>query len=178
MKTAEEKEEFILRPRMAKWLKVGESDVFRWVFWKEFGRRTPSKSEIARLKERMMDADWPLIDKARNEGRLYRWRLGDLWFRLKCRLASEVGDLDLWILRRNSQNMFNGIVDVERDKRYARERLEVLKNRERNGGLLMYELEDAARCYEELGDQAAADRVYRKILDIKLQGTKWPEPPA
>ena len=177
----EGEEESILRPRMAKWLKVRESDVFRWVFWKEFGRRTPSKGEIAQLKERMMDADWPLIDKARSEGRLYRWRLGDLWFRLKCRLASKVQNLDLWIFFRNVDNSLNGIVDVEKDKRYARERLEVLKDRERNGGLLMYELTDAAHCYETLGDQDAADKVYRKILDIKLKGTKWPDsqtPPA
>ena len=77
----EGKEESILRPRMAKWLAVREGDVFRWVFWKEFRRCTPSKGEIDQLKDRMMDADWPLIDKARSEGRLRRWSLGDLLFR-------------------------------------------------------------------------------------------------
>ena len=171
MKMTEGKEESILRPRMAKWLKVREGDVFRWVFWKEFGRCAPDDDEIAQLKDRMMDADWPFIDKARSEGR------GNLWFRLKCRLASKVNDLGLWILRRNSDNMFNGVVDVEKDKRHARERLEVLERREREGGLLMYELSDAARCCETLGDQAGADAYYRKILDIKLKGTKCPDAP-
>lgn len=169
MKMTEGKEESILRPRMAKWLKVRDCDVFRWVFWKEYGRCAPDDDEIAQLKERIMDADWPFIDQALSEGR------GKLWFRLRCRLASEVDDLGIWILHRNSDNMFNGIVDVEKDKRYARERLEVLMRREREGGLLMYELADAAHCYEELGDQASADKYYRKILDAKLKGTKWPD---
>lgn len=170
MKWADETRESILRPRMAKRLKVSPGDVFRWLFWKEFGHRTPSDSDIERLKDRIMDADWPLIDKSLAEGRPSRWT--SLLFRLKCRLASKVDNLDMWILFRCSDNMLNGVVDVEKDKKYARERLEVLKSR---GELLMYELADAAHCCEVLGELAAADMYYRKILDIKLKGTKWPE---
>ena len=170
MKWTEETQESILRPKMAKRLKVSSSDVFRWVFWKEFGRNTPSESDIEQLKDRIMDADWPLIDKALVEGRPSGWTR--LWFRLKCRLDSTVDNLDRWILFRYSDNMLNGVVDVEKEKKYARERLEVLKSR---GELLLYELADAAHCYEMLGDQAAADKYYRKILDIKLKGTRWPE---
>ena len=79
---------------------------------------------------------------------------------------------------RNVDNNVSGIVDVEKDKKYARERLEVLKDRESKGGLMMYELEDAARCYETLGDQVTADKYYRKILDVKLKGTKWQDSPG
>ena len=170
MKLTDEAQESILRPRMAKRLKVSSSDVFRWLFWKEFGRSTPSDSDIAQLKDRIMDADWPLIDKALAAGRPSWWT--SLWFRLKCRLASTVDDLDAWIRNRNFDNLLNGVVDVGKNKKYARERLDVLKGR---GGLLMYELKDAAQCCEVLGAQPGADMYYRKILDIKLKGTKWPE---
>lgn len=172
METRDENEVSILRSRMAKWLKVSEDDVFRWLFWKEFKRNAPGDDEISCLKDKIMDVDWPLIDMALSEG------LGNLWFRLKCRLASNVDNLGLWIFFRNVDNNVSGIVDVEKDKKFARERLEVLKNRESKGGLMMYELEDAARCYETLGDQVTADKYYRKILDVKLKGTKWPDPPA
>ena len=172
METRDERDVSILRPRMAKWLKVSENDVFRWLFWKEFKRNAPDDEEIAHLKDKIMDVDWPLIDMVISEGR------GNLWFRLKCRLASNVDNLGLWIFYRNVDNNVSGIVDVEKDQKFARERLEVLKNRESKGGLMMYELEDAARCYETLGDQVTADKYYRKILDVKLKGTKWQDSPG
>ena len=172
---ANQKYDHIMRPERAKRLGIRERDVFRWLFWKRFGRRSPTKSEIASLKEQMMKDDWNLIDRVRSDGRL-GWGLRDIWFRIRCRLSSNAHDLDTWICYRNADNSFNGIVDEEKDKKYARERLEVLRRRASKGELCMYELEDAAHCYETLGDKASANKYYRKILDEKLKGTKWPEP--
>ena len=160
------KKDSILRPRMAKWLKVDDYDAFRWVFWKKFGRHTPDEGEIAELKDQIMDADWPFIHRALSDGR------GGLWFRLRCRLASREADLRQWISSRFGDNTLNGIVDVEKDRKFMRERLEVLKSR---GPLLLYELEEAVRYCEALGDKDEADEYRRRLLKVKERCAKGKE---
>ena len=166
-------EDVIMRPKVAAWLKVQERDIVRWLFWKKYGRRTPGIGDMKRLKDDMMDDDWRLIERARIEGRLNRWRLGDLWFCLKCRLASKFDDFNSWVVFHNSVRMMNRDADPEWEKRRASERLAKF---ERTRDPLPFEIHDAAMDYETIGERKKADECYRKILDSHLAGTKWDSP--
>jgi len=89
---ANQNSDHIMRPKRAKRFGIREADVFRWLFWKEYGRRSPTRGEISSLKNAMMRDDWHLIDRARSAGRV-GWGWHDIWFRLRCRLSSHAQEL-------------------------------------------------------------------------------------
>ena len=156
----------IIRPRLARWLKVDERDVFRWMFWEEYGKDGPDEEQLATLKDEAMDDEWPMFEKMLEDGPP-GW-----WMRLRCRLASKEDDFGVWLIQHNWNRQLEMNVDPEWKLRRARERIEKF---EKDSDPFLIDVQHAAMDYELLGEKKKADACYQRIMDHHLAGRKWPK---
>ena len=162
----------IIRPKLAKWLRVSERDVLRWMFWEDYGKEGPDEEQLAELKHKVMDDEWPMFEKMLEAG-APGW-----WMRWRCQLvAGEERSIGSWVVDHNICRVFKRDVDPAWGKRQARERIEKFEQEKEH---YLCDLTSAASDYEILGEkekaEACYDAYYKKTVGSRFEGCKWPEP--
>lgn len=164
----------IVRPKLARWLKVEEKDVLRWMFWEGYGKDGPDKDELAQLKNDVMDDEWPMFEKMLEEGPP-GW-----WMRLRCRLVSgEERSIGIWAAQHNFYRSINRSADPEWEQRHARERI---KKFEQEKDHYLCDVLSVADDYELVGEKEKAETCYaayyKQVVGERFAGCKWPESKA
>ena len=163
----------IIRPKLAKWLRVSERDVLRWMFWMDYGKDGLDEERLAELKHEVMDDEWPMFEKMLEAGPP-GW-----WLRWRCQLVSgEERSIGSWVVGHNICREFKRDVDPAWEKRMAKDRIEKFEQEKEH---YLCDLTSAASDYEILGEkekaEACYDTYYKKTVGARFAGCKWPEPP-
>ena len=161
----------IVRPKLARWLKVREWDILRWMFWESYGKDGPDEEELAQLKHDVMDNEWPMFEKMLEAGPP-GW-----WMRLRCRLVSgEERSIGVWAAQHNFYRSINRSADPEWEKRQARERI---KKFEQEKDHYLCDILSVADDYELVGEKEKAEvcynAYYKQVVGGRFAGCKWPE---
>ena len=163
----------IIRPKLAKWLRVSERDVLRWMFWRDYGKDGVDEEQLAELKHEVMDDEWSMFEKMLEAGP------PDWWMRWRCQLVAGAElSISSWVVAHNIGRVFKRDVDPAWEKRQAKERIEKFEQEKEH---YLCDLTSAASDYEILGEkenaEACYDAYYKKTVGSRFAGCKWPEPP-
>ena len=163
----------IIRPKLARWLRVSEGDILRWIFWRDYGKDGLDGEQLAELKHEVMDDEWPMFEKILEAGPP-GW-----WMRWRCQLVTdEEQSISSWVVAHNIGRVFKRDVDPAWGKRQAKERIEKFEQEKEH---YLCDLTSAASDYEILGEkekaEACYDAYYKKTVGARFAGCKWSEPP-
>jgi len=163
----------IIRPKLARLLKVGVGDILRWLFWGDYGKDGPDEEQLAELKHQVMDDEWPMFEKMLEAGPP-GW-----WLRWRYQLVSgEDRSVGSWLVGRKICREFKRDVDLAWEKWMAKDRIDKYAQEKEH---YTCDLTSAASDYEILGEkeksEACYDAYYKKVVGSRFAGCKWPEPP-